>query len=93
MNKRIVKLRKKLGLSQREFAEKAGISVGFMSYLENGQRSPSLATAIKLSAALGISLDALAGLKTYPYNEATLRIEITKLKQQISQIHGMSKLK
>lgn len=41
-------LRAKLKLSQKEVAEKAGVSVSYISMLERGQRSPPLETIEKV---------------------------------------------
>jgi len=41
-------------LSQEDLAEKAGISVSYVSMLERGQRSPPLDTLESLAKALGV---------------------------------------
>ncbi len=41
-------------LSQEALAEKAGISVSYVSMLERGQRSPPLDTLESLAKALGV---------------------------------------
>lgn len=38
----IKKFREKKGLTQKELAEKTGVTTEYISYLENGQRTPSL---------------------------------------------------
>lgn len=47
--------REKLGLTQTEVAEKAGIHVNFYARLERGEEKPSIATVRKLSKLLKIS--------------------------------------
>lgn len=51
-------LRTKRGLTQRELAEKVGMSGGNISDIESGRRSEAnltLATAVKLCDALGVA--------------------------------------
>lgn len=49
-------LREKRGLSVRTFAANAGFSPSFISQVENGQASPSIASLEKLAACLDITL-------------------------------------
>lgn len=42
--------------TQREVALRAGLSVSFLSDVENGKRAASLLSAAKIAAALGIGL-------------------------------------
>lgn len=51
---RISKLRNQLGLSQKEFAEKIGITQGAMSQLESGKSTLSLQTIFNINQAFGI---------------------------------------
>ena len=48
-----IRLRK--NFSQRAVAEKAGLSVSYVSMLERGQRSPPLETLDVLARALGVA--------------------------------------
>ena len=43
MNKRLKELRKTLGLKQREFAERLGVSAGYVANLESGSDAPARA--------------------------------------------------
>jgi transcriptional regulator with XRE-family HTH domain len=52
----IKRLRESAGLSLRTFAERAGFSPSFISQLENGQVSPSVASLEKIAAALNVTL-------------------------------------
>lgn len=47
--------REELDLSQRELAEKAGISQSFLCDIEQGRSKPSIDTALKIAEALNIS--------------------------------------
>jgi HTH-type transcriptional regulator, competence development regulator len=46
-------------LSQRELAEDAGLSVSFLSEVENGKRNVSLVNAVNIAHALGVPLSYL----------------------------------
>ena len=46
--------RERLGISQKELAEKVGISQSFLCDIEQGRSKPSIDTAIKISQALNI---------------------------------------
>ena len=47
-------LRKKIGLSQEETADRAGIHVTYLSGIERGHRNPSIRNVRRLAKALGI---------------------------------------
>lgn len=49
----LVRLRKQSGLSMTQAAEKAGLSVSFVSNLENGQRKPTVETLARLAWTFG----------------------------------------
>lgn len=53
--------RGELGITQSELAKKAGVTRAAMCRYESGERIPTLDTAVRLSRALGINLDQLAG--------------------------------
>lgn len=55
----VKKLRLEAGLSQEEFAEKLGIHRTYMSFIERGQRNPSLKMLFKISRAMKIKLPTL----------------------------------
>ncbi len=50
------------GLTQRELALKAGISVSYLSLIERGKRNPNISTLIKIANALRTSFLMLAFL-------------------------------
>ena len=60
---RIKKLRQELGLSQRDFAEKIGVTASALSSYEKGQKNPSVNVAVNISSSFRVSLDWLCGLK------------------------------
>ena len=47
--------REELDLSQKELAEKAGISQSFLCDIEQGRSKPSIDTALKIAEVLNIS--------------------------------------
>ena len=67
-NLRALRLQKKR--SQESLAQKAGLSVSYISMLERGQRSPPLDTLEALAEALGIS--PLALLQELPRQKASM---------------------
>lgn len=58
LGKRIREERIKQGLTQEQLAEKADISLNFMSLIENG-KNMSVQTLVNLSNALNVSIDCL----------------------------------
>lgn len=63
MNLRII--RKQLGLSQKEIAEKLDCSPTVYSRYETGERQPSIDVLIKLSRILNVSVDEIIGNPIY----------------------------
>ena len=60
--KNLKKLRNKKGWSQEKLAREAGISYIALVKIERGMiKNPKLETLIKLSKALGVSIDKLVG--------------------------------
>jgi XRE family transcriptional regulator, regulator of sulfur utilization len=64
------RLREEAGLSVRTLAERAGFSASFISQLENGQVSPSIASLEKIAATLNVTLAGLFAVSPRP--EATV---------------------
>lgn len=48
-------IRQERGLSQTALAERAGLSMGYVSLIEQGNANPRLETITALAAALGVS--------------------------------------
>jgi transcriptional regulator with XRE-family HTH domain len=55
---------KALGLTQLALAERVGVHVRQIRRYESGEQQPVLAVATRIAAALGVSLDELAGVAT-----------------------------
>ena len=60
IGKKIMNLRKKIGLSQEELAEKVGVARQTISKWELGETSPDIKQAKELSKIFNVSLDELA---------------------------------
>ena len=52
MGKRIQRLRKKVGLTQEQLAEKVSLSTKFIQFIETAHRKPSLKSLQKIARAL-----------------------------------------
>lgn len=59
LGNKIQKLRKELGLTQEEFAEKINISRTHMGHIEQGRKSPSLKVMEKLARTLKVKVSDL----------------------------------
>lgn len=59
LGRRIADQRERLGWTQKTLADKAQLSVTFLSEVENGHRTPGADGLLRLAEALGASLDYL----------------------------------
>lgn len=59
---RLRKTRDRQGLSQRDLAERSGLTPAAISQLESGQREPTFSTIVRLAAALKTSPNDLMGI-------------------------------
>lgn len=59
LTQRIVKERKRLGLTQEELAAASGVERTHMGSIEQGRRRPTLTTLHKIAQALRMSLEQL----------------------------------
>lgn len=84
---RIKEERKRRGLTQSEFAKKAGISLNFLGQLERGSRTPNFKKVIQIAEALDMDLKYLLGeLKIKP-------AEKDKFKEKIMAVLNTSSVK
>lgn len=58
---RLQEAREAAAITKNALAVQAGVDPTFVGNLEAGRKAPSLAIAVKLADALGVSLDFLAG--------------------------------
>lgn len=59
---RLKQLRTKLKLSQRDFADKIGVTASALSSYEKGQKNPSVGVVTNIAAQFHVSLDWLCGI-------------------------------
>ena len=59
IGKRVRETRTQQKLSQQQLAEKADLSVCYISHIENGRKQASLSALINIANALGITVDEL----------------------------------
>lgn len=69
-------LRTKLNLTQKEFADKIGVSQSSVNYWEKGQRIPSIEAAAKIADFFNITIESLLDsddklIKQNPFNMLT----------------------
>lgn len=76
----IKKLRKQKHMTQKQLAERVGVSKAMISAYETEMRYPSYDVLIKLSATFGVSTDYLLGL------ERNKTVDITGLDEEEEQI-------
>lgn len=81
VGKKLLNLRKELGLKQDEVAKAVGITRASLSYYEKGERSIDIEVLYRLSEFFNISIDYLFGLsdKVPPQREHSENYEMNKL--------------
>jgi transcriptional regulator with XRE-family HTH domain len=61
IGKRIVKLRKKLGMTQEDLAGEAELDRSYLSEIENGHKKLSVETLTRIATALKVKASVLLG--------------------------------
>ncbi|MGH7096845.1 MAG: helix-turn-helix domain-containing protein [Stellaceae bacterium] len=61
IGKRIRSIRKRVGLTLEQVSEQTGLNKGYLSRIESGEKSPSIATLLKLSSELKVPASQLFG--------------------------------
>lgn len=61
LSKNIAYFRRKKGMTQKELAEKSGLSKSFISQIENNNNNPSKDSLYKISKVLNVSMENLTG--------------------------------
>ncbi len=64
-SKRLRELRKKLGLTQSQLAEKLGVSSSSIGMYEQGRREPDSAMLSRICSTLNVSIDYLLGFERF----------------------------
>lgn len=80
--KNLITLRQNANITQKELAQKIGISKANIGFYELGRTQPSLETLIKLADFFGCSVDYLLG---HQVNDITRPKEATMLQRQLCQ--------
>ena len=82
--KRIRELRNMLSFTQEELAERAKISVSFLSMIERSQRMPHVETLATISEVLGVPLSALfAGINEPVKDHSKLLLPLIGLLEEL----------
>lgn len=82
----IKNLRKELGLTQTELANKIYINKSMISAYEKGTRMPSLDALISLSETLNVSIDFLLGIQRDNTSDRETTIDISGLTEKQEKI-------
>ena len=87
IGKRIKESRERLGLTQEQFAEKAGFTPNYVSTLERGKSFPRCERLIVLLNSLEVSADAIfcdVVIHTHQYRENQLSEKLNDLPPEVS---------
>ncbi len=57
LGQRMRNLRRRMSMTLQQFADKSGVSVGYLSQLERGNATPTLGTLSQIAAALNVTAD------------------------------------
>ena len=92
---RFQKFRRRVGLSQKEAAEKIGINNYQLGNYETNRSEPSIAILKKMAALYGVSIDNLVGFNNRTKNAMELdsgpKIDVDELKALLDEIAKKSK--
>ena len=83
---RLAALRKQAGLSQSEFAEKAGISRPMVDYYERRAPNPATSFVIKAAAALGVTTDELLGVASGGRGKVGRKSKLDRYVEHVKQL-------
>ena len=78
IGRRIRELRKMKGMTQIALADEVNLSPTYLSYLENGNKKPSINTVVTIANALGVTSDEIL-CGNLEYNPAEYHADIDKL--------------
>jgi len=85
IGKRIKELRQRFGLTQNELAQRADISQSTLSYLESGNKSPSIHTLNRICEALNVSLLDLINSRNSSFSPSSPSLKV--LLQEAQELH------
>lgn len=78
IGRRIRELRKMKGMTQIALADEVNLSPTYLSYLENGNKKPSINTVVTIANALGVTSDEIL-CGNLEYNPTEYHADIDKL--------------
>jgi len=87
MGKTIQILRQARGVAMTDLAQRAGVSVAYLSLIESGKREPSLDVAKRISSALNVPNDLLLLLGSS--SSSTLRSDDERVTRMISAVRKL----
>jgi transcriptional regulator with XRE-family HTH domain len=93
LGKRLAEIRERRGLKQKDLAERAGLSISFISEIENGHRNVSSEKLLRLANALGASIDYLLRGEDAPQrmtNPVTIPPELSQAAQEKGWTYGQT---
>lgn len=76
LGQRIREERKKLNLTQEKLSETINVTTTYIGQIERGERRPTLDTLIKISNALGVSIDYLLRESITPASDNLMNLWI-----------------
>ena len=90
-NKQIESLRRRMGWSQAELAQRLHISPSTVGMYEQGRRVPSLETLLAMSAEFGVTLDYLVTGKMCPLGDLRLRNQTGHIRDALAPLKSLSR--
>lgn len=83
---RLAALRKQCGLSQAQFAEKAGVSREMVGYYERRTDNPESAFVVKAATVLGCTTDELLGVKSGKTKRAGRKSKLDRYVEEVKKL-------
>ena len=83
---RLAALRKQCGLSQAQFAEKAGVSREMVGYYERRTDNPESAFVVKAATVLGCTTDELLGVKSGEAKRAGRKSKLDRYVEEVKKL-------
>jgi transcriptional regulator with XRE-family HTH domain len=95
LGKAIAQIRKARGLTQKAVAEQSGLTVNYLSLLENGERQPSTETLNRLSKVFQVPAEWIPflGAKAGPYHSPLAELSKATKEAMWSAIAALNECK
>ena len=91
LNKQIESLRRRMGWSQAELAQRLHISPSTVGMYEQGRRVPSLDTLLAMSEEFGVTLDYLVTGKMCPLGDPRLGNQADHILDALAPLRSLSR--